>query len=285
MLRSWFKRRREPATESALTQSQQLQWNESGFLVLPGFFDSARVSELDREVESIWKNDEDADNPLVVDVLEGERNGQRRRLRDLPTSVRHLCHKLNDLYLYSETCRSLVLDERLVAILRALLDDEPVAINSLNFMKGSRQPYHFDTYYMPPPVEGQMAVTSICLEDVHPDAGPLMYYPGSHKIPPYRFPHGGLNVADEELAPAVEYIQQKVEDAHLESQTFCGKRGDVFIWHAQLYHGGSPIKDPNLTRRSIVTHYWGKTGMSGNIAKARTGGLYLNRDHPRPNTG
>ncbi len=77
--------------------------------------------------------------------------------------------------------------------------------NSLNFIWGSQQPDHFDTWYMPPPPvpecppEGPLkhamhrfrppppppfglAVSSICLEDVHPDAGPLMYYPGSHAL-------------------------------------------------------------------------------------------------------
>ena len=32
--------------------------------------------------------------------------------------------------------------------------------------------------------------------------------------------------------------------------------GDVLIWHAQLLHGGSPIKAADQTRTSLVTHYW-----------------------------
>ena len=36
------------------------------------------------------------------------------------------------------------------------------------------------------------------------------------------------------------------------------KKGDVFIWHANLIHGGSPIKDHSLTRKSMVIHYYAK---------------------------
>ena len=35
---------------------------------------------------------------------------------------------------------------------------------------------------------------------------------------------------------------------------FQARKGDVFIWSADLAHGGSPIENPGLTRRSIVGH-------------------------------
>jgi phytanoyl-CoA hydroxylase len=41
----------------------------------------------------------------------------------------------------------------------------------------------------------------------------------------------------------------------LEQRTFLPKQGDVVIWSADLAHGGSPVTDPLLTRRSIVGHY------------------------------
>jgi len=34
------------------------------------------------------------------------------------------------------------------------------------------------------------------------------------------------------------------------------KRGQAIIWDANLLHGGSPIKNPELTRYSQVTHYF-----------------------------
>jgi len=34
------------------------------------------------------------------------------------------------------------------------------------------------------------------------------------------------------------------------------KKGQAFVWAANLAHGGSPILDPRSTRRSLVVHYY-----------------------------
>jgi ectoine hydroxylase-related dioxygenase (phytanoyl-CoA dioxygenase family) len=33
------------------------------------------------------------------------------------------------------------------------------------------------------------------------------------------------------------------------------KRGDLLIWHGALIHGGTPMQNPELTRRSFICHY------------------------------
>jgi ectoine hydroxylase-related dioxygenase (phytanoyl-CoA dioxygenase family) len=33
------------------------------------------------------------------------------------------------------------------------------------------------------------------------------------------------------------------------------KRGDLLIWHGALIHGGTPMLNPGLTRRSFICHY------------------------------
>ena len=79
-------------------------------------------------------------------------------------------------------------------------------------------------------------------------------YPGSHKIPPFRFPHGGIGKLDAELQPAIDYATETTKD--INPVKFRGKPGDVLIWNGQLLHGGSEINDRSLTRRSLVTHYF-----------------------------
>ena len=37
--------------------------------------------------------------------------------------------------------------------------------------------------------------------------------------------------------------------------TFHANRGDVFLWHGALIHGGSRARDTTMTRRSLVLHY------------------------------
>jgi len=101
-----------------------------------------------------------------------------------------------------------------------------------------------------------MAASWIALEDVDKDAGPLRYYPGSHKIPPYRFKSGRYNLNLAEHAECYQYIDGELASRNLEPVEFSAKKGDVFIWHAHLLHGGLPINNPDLNRRSLVTHYF-----------------------------
>ena len=37
--------------------------------------------------------------------------------------------------------------------------------------------------------------------------------------------------------------------------SFLARKGDILIWHADLAHGGSPVKHPGITRKSLVTHF------------------------------
>ena len=124
-----------------------------------------------------------------------------------------------------------------------------MACNSLSFERGSQQPAHFDTFYMPPLVPNKMLATWIALEDCSLDAGPLIYYPGSHKLKPYCFSHGGLHAVREEMPQCQRYIQAELEKHDLRPQKFAARAGDVFIWHAQLLHGGSEINNLKLTRK------------------------------------
>jgi ectoine hydroxylase-related dioxygenase (phytanoyl-CoA dioxygenase family) len=241
----------------ALSKKQRAQWSARGFLVLPRFFGKGRIDSLTDLVEDEWRDRQRDDNPLVIDVLEGPLADRRMYFRDAPDDAKQYPYKLNDLYLTRPEVRDVVLDHRLVAILRSLVGGGDVAVcNSLNFERGSQQTYHFDTYYMPGPCTDGLVVTSICLEDVRPDAGPLTYYPGSHQIPPYRFSNGALAAVPDEMDEATEYAYREIAARGLEAVDFHGRKGDVFIWHEQLYHGGRKIADPSLTRRSLVTHYW-----------------------------
>jgi phytanoyl-CoA hydroxylase len=263
-----------------LIPEQRDFWNKNGFLILQNFFEPEKLESLLSEVNEIWQNRQLDNDPLIIDILEGSLAGKRLKLKDVPEEVRTLSHKLNDLYLISDACRSLSLDPQLCLILEELLDGEPIIINSLTFEKGSQQPYHFDTYYMPPPVQNKMVVSSICLEDYHVESGPLGYYPKSHKIPPYNFSDGSLKAIDTEMPQAIDYIETEIQKRDLQAESFIGKAGDVFIWHAQLYHGGLPVIDPHRTRRSLVTHYWRSEDVnSAQVGKIGDGQNYLKRSH------
>lgn len=240
----------------ALSARERAAWERDGYLVLKRFFDDRAVDAVNDVLDDEWTHRRRPDNPLVIDALEGPGGERRLYFRDVPDDARTRPYKLNDLYLTRQEVRELVLDARLVRVLTELLGGAPAVCNSLNFEWGSQQEFHFDTYYMPGPCPGGLVVTSICLEHVHPDAGPVRYYPGSHAIPPYRFSHGGVRAVADEMDDARAFAMREVDDRALSAEPFLGRKGDVLIWHEQLYHGGGPIIDRAQTRRSLVTHYW-----------------------------
>ena len=103
----------------------------------------------------------------------------------------------------------------------------------------------------------QLIVSSVCIEDVSEDAGPLSYWPKSHVCPPWLNSNGTTHTrTSSEHDAAIQYFLKYAEQNKLTPQSFKGEIGDVFIWHQQLYHGGLPIIDKKKTRRSLVNHYW-----------------------------
>ncbi len=51
-------------------------------------------------------------------------------------------------------------------------------------------------------------------------------------------------------------IEDLVIRNNYEKREFHARKGDVFVWHANLVHGGAPIINKALTRKSMVIHYY-----------------------------
>lgn len=270
-----------------LTPAQQSHWDENGYLVLKGFIKPALVKRFLQELDQLWNTRAREDNPLVIDFWEGPLSGKRMYFKDAPEGSRKYIHKLNDLHFESEACRNLCLESHLTKALGILLGGSPLAIGTLTFEKGSEQENHFDTYYMPAPCNGEMVVSSIFLENVGHEVGPVRIFPKSHFIPPYRFSDGNIFVGAKgsEMPDAKAYIQKEFAERNIQETIITGEIGDVLLWHGQLYHGGTPIKNHTLTRRSLVTHYWDcKDVEPERVGTLREGAHYLIRNHqPVPN--
>ena len=228
-------------------------WEDNGFLVLPAFFSEEEISGVQAAYDRTWSV---PPTDVVVDDLV---TGRRCRIGDLDEVERGHHFKVNDLYLTEEAIRNVVLSERMGMVLEELLGDEPAICNTLSFDKGSEQADHLDTLYMTPVSERGLVATWMALEDTLPAAGPLRYYPGSNHIAPYRFSNGSMHTVAAEMSQWSDYMAAQVDDQRLEEQRFMARRGDLFVWHALLLHGGSGIADVSLTRQSLVTHYWTQT--------------------------
>jgi len=254
--RSLFKRWYHRPTPRVLTPDQRTFWDTRGYLVLPGHFSAAQVESTNQHIDWVWQDSRTRQRPTVVDIFIGTPREKRTRLSEAPLEARASPYKLNDLFIESDLIRETVLEERLAGILEELLDGPPLVCNTLNLEFGSQQTDHTDSLYMPAPVGLYLAASWIALEDGSPESGPLRYYPGSHEIPPYLFSDGKITAIDDEMPRYRAYMARELQQRGLKAETFVPKRGDVFIWHSQLFHGGEPIKNPSLRRRSLVTHYW-----------------------------
>jgi ectoine hydroxylase-related dioxygenase (phytanoyl-CoA dioxygenase family) len=77
----------------------------------------------------------------------------------------------------------LALHPELSDMLRVCYGREPFFFQTQNITGGSYQAVHSDATHLHCEPQGVMCGVWIALEDVALDAGPLLYYPGSHRLP------------------------------------------------------------------------------------------------------
>jgi phytanoyl-CoA hydroxylase len=253
---------------------QKEKFLQDGYLLLEGFYSKQRVGSVLRNVE---KKIDSKDEIIVVDELT---TGKRMTLRQ--AKERNLSHhvKVNDLYLEMPEVRSLALNDKITPVLTDLLGHTPLLCNSLYFEKGSTQPKHIDSLYMTPVTVNHLIAIWVALEDAHDDSGPLEYYPGSHLITPMKFNDGTYHAANAEMDKWNAYITSEIDRLGLQKRSFAAKKGDVFIWHANLLHGGGQINNWQLTRKSFVFHYFsiedGKYAVGEKVGEGDA--FWLNRE-------
>ena len=175
-----------------------------------------------------------------------------------PVSIR-----FQDAWLHkkSELVKKLAIQENILKCLEVLYGRKPFPFQTLNFPFGSKQHIHSDAVHFNSIPEGFMCGVWIALEDVHPDSGPLIYYPGSHKLPYITSKKLGLSFEEVTASKTPQkffekYWADSVQEKGFKKNSFLAKKGDILIWHANLIHGGEIIKNPLLTRWSQVTHYF-----------------------------
>lgn len=260
--------RRASQGDHVLGRRERDCWEENGFVILEDFVPMDLLDLVDAEIERMIAFGSVLHPDMIVEYLEGERRGRHRLATLSPEEMRATAFRFNQAYLDSPAIRYAILHDRITAPLRELLGEDAVPFYSANFWKGSGRPAHADTWFMPPPEGGRMAVIWVALEDVHPDAGPLMYVPGSHRIPPYLYSTGGRYHVRAEMPLATAYLEREIDARGLERKRFHARRGDMFIWHEQLVHGGAERRNPDLTRRSMVVHYFNRASFPAESLRA-----------------
>ena len=228
------------------------QFERDGYLVLEGFFTGAR---LDRAREATRAALRATPGRVVFDCPETG----RRSLWSQADGCAAARLRLVDLYLVCEEVRQIALDPALSTALEDLLGEPAVLCNSVNVERGSARSRHTDSLHLTPRTPHRLISSWIALEDTHPDSGPLVYYPGSHRIPLYVFNDGTHHASPAEIPDWHDYIDVQLRLRGLKEKAFLARKGDVFLWHANLVHSGRPARDPKLSRASQVNHYFGRS--------------------------
>jgi hypothetical protein len=138
---------------------------------------------------------------------------------------------------------------------------DPRPCQCLVFACGSQQDPHQDTIHLTSFPDGYMCGVWIALEDIQPDSGELVVYPGSHRLPQVRMADVDCNkVVDGDWtefgAKVLPVWQAGVDQCAIEPVIYRPKKGQILVWHANLMHGGSQRRNLSLSRRSMVIHYF-----------------------------
>jgi phytanoyl-CoA hydroxylase len=167
-----------------------------------------------------------------------------------------------DTYVNFESARRLAFHPRVLRFLELLFEAPPIAMQQLLFQRSNQHPLHQDTAYVRVQQPLHLSATWIALEDVVEGRGELVYLEGSHRIPHQIFSDGvkWFNLERDDAAAAIRYVEDESAKLRCPKKSFLAKKGDVFLWAADLVHGSAPRTRPDHeTRLSCVTHYVPKT--------------------------
>jgi ectoine hydroxylase-related dioxygenase (phytanoyl-CoA dioxygenase family) len=218
---------------SNAVQQKIRNWSANGYMVLEQYFSPQTCDAINEEIDRLVK---------------------KGRLQFKGNKLMFANKK-------SSLIKGITQDAGLLQLLRFLLDKKMEPFQTINFITGSGQRAHSDSVHMTTYPLGYLIAAWIALEDIHPDSGPLFYYPGSHKLPyllnnEWNKDSSFLSLGKHDYADYEDMVEELIATRPLEKTELIAKKGDVLIWHANLIHGGAPIRNAALTRKSMVVHYY-----------------------------
>jgi ectoine hydroxylase-related dioxygenase (phytanoyl-CoA dioxygenase family) len=164
--------------------------------------------------------------------------------------------RVQEAWKLSPNVKALALAPNVLPLLEDLYGRKPIPFQTLNFWTGTQQAPHSDTLHFNSKPAGYMCGVWIALEDIDMDNGPLVYYPGSHKLPEVTMRDVGVRADYSEYKQYERHIAELIEQEELEPAYATITKGQALVWASNLLHGGAKQKDPDRTRHSQVTHYF-----------------------------
>lgn len=234
------------------------QWREQGYITLPQAITHEAIDRYLNETDAMVASD---DCPFLMTSAQAA--------TPIPFTSQankdHVGSRLVDDYMFSAASRDILFHDTILRYLEMFLEGQPLLTQTLRFNFGSEQALHQDTAFVRMNSPMKFIGVWIALEDIVPGSGELMYLPGSHTWEGFlfsgRFKHYDKDRDGEaQLAEWHQWILDEAKARGVKTETFAAKKGDVLFWHSGLAHGGSPVTNRDLTRKSLVAHYC-KTGV------------------------
>lgn len=218
----------------AALQAQLLLWPQNGFIILPGLL-AAEADAINAEIATLREAGKIAFN--------------------------FTGRKIFNAWKHSPAVAGVFQHPLLLSLIRFIFNKEVIPFQTVNFIRGSQEKPHSDSIHMTTEPLGYLVAVWVALEDIQVGSGELLFYPGSHKLryvmsEDFASGNTALQLGHTTRESYERKIEELLQQHACVGQPFLAKKGDVLIWHANLLHAGSPILDPQLTRQSMVAHYF-----------------------------
>lgn len=220
----------------------QRAWRDDGYVILPRFLPDDLVDAY----ADAWRAD----------------NGPAGRLGDRTGGWPY-----DTPYMHVPALAALACHEPLALVLSHLIGDDMGVHLNLTGWRSTTRNWHQDGYLNPDSNRDWYAAVWVALDDIHPDAGPFEFVPGSHRqFDPIRQDRMLAALDPAEQGPdwprhseriLTPLFEQAMAERGIGTERFLARRGDVLVWHARLLHRGSPPADPTMERRAVILHYSG----------------------------
>jgi hypothetical protein len=258
--RPWFDREDADAHIDGLLKDGKIDSHEAvmlrnfvrdGYLVIESLIDEPLIDQVNAEIDH-----------AISDGYQGYKKGSSARIEHL--------------HQYYPNIRKLWLDKRHLRFADLIFNGRARPCQTLVFVCGSQQDVHSDVIHLTPFPAGYMCGIWIALQDVVPDSGELIVYPGTHRrkrmylsdTPIAKVTGGDWSAFGEKVVPMYANAVKGMEPV-----VYRPKKGTVLIWHENLLHGGSMRRNQDLERRSMVIHtfadgavvYYDSTGSVGTV--------------------
>ncbi len=235
-----------PAT---LSSDDLAQFERDGYFIARGLFSPEETANLTRHFMEIQQSALDPANPL-------REKYQPRTAADSKGDILQQFPRIMQPARWDELSRAYMLDTRLEGILRDLLQEEPLAAQSMLYFKpsGARgQALHQDNFYLNV-TPGTCMAAWAALDRADAENGGLFVVPGSHKLS-VLCPH----MADMDKSFTTEEV---TIPEGMDTVQIVLEAGDVLFFNGSVIHGSTPNTSPNGFRRSFICHYVGESTVS-----------------------